>query len=391
MRYLTTLVLMFALATFGGVSFSTPSEAATQAQLNAYKRDLAAYRAARAQFASKEKAYWAEISRKKQIRADRRRAGKSIKRKHYVLSQPPKYAGPKRPRHPDPGPIVKKKRKPSTLPNAKKLRASIKDLYGFNPQGSAERDFKKAYAREAKLYGISAEQVIGVYALETGGKGPFDLVSGEAIQRNKKCKLVKRGGRPLSTALGYFQLLNANTSSTVAVNARGPKEKRFANRLRAQAAREDGKRRKELRAKADLMDRVVKDMKKAISRIGGKKNNWSEYRKLGKTKLGYAVHALNLDVDIGPMIQMAKLAVVRDYARKKGLRNLSSDRLELMNLVGYPRGALMLEAVGLDVPTANFVKANEIAANYRVLGDKTVEGSIAKIRRVIDLRKKECG
>ncbi|MEM8839656.1 MAG: hypothetical protein AAGE89_16315, partial [Pseudomonadota bacterium] len=366
------------------------AEAATQAQLAEYERKLAAYNSAYGAYKKKNERYWAEIKRKRDLRRKLRREGKTIKKKHFVLSQPPKYEGPKKPRHPD-FKLTKKPRRKSTLPNANQLRKAVKDLYDFTPRGGSEKDFKLAFAREAQRYGLSSEQIVGVYALETGGKGPFDLVSGEAITRNNKCKMTKRVGRPLSTAIGYFQLLNANTSSTLAGNFRGPKDERYSTRLRALADREGGKRERELRQKAKLLERMVKDMDKAISRMDVRKNNWREFRALGKTKLGRAVHALNLDLDIGPMIQMTKLAIVRDYAVRKNIKNLTSERLELMNLVGYPRGALMLAPVASDVPTANFVSEREIRANRRVLGDKTVAQSIARIKRVIDLRKKECG
>lgn len=361
------------------------------AQAASYQEELAAYRAAYSEFQEREKRYWVEIERKKDIRTAKRQAGQAFVREDFVLTHPPKYTGPKRPVDPNPGPIVKTPPPKSTLPNADELRAAMKKLYGLHLPQHPERDFKLAFAREAKRYGISSEQVIGVYALETGGKGPFDLVSGQAIARNDRCKLVKRAGQPLSSALGYFQLLNANTSSTLAKNARGPEAERYSNRLRVLAGKESGKRKKELLEKAKLLERMAGDMQAAISRMNVQKNNWTEYRELGKTGLGYAIHALNLDLDIGPMIQMTKLAFVRDYAIEKGLGDVRSDRLELMNLVGYPRGAKMLEPVALTVPTANFVSAGEIRSNRAVLGDKTVEESLEKIRRVIDKRKQECG
>lgn len=381
----TILSYAFVVTFLAGALFASTGSAAT------YQEKLAAYRAAYGEFQTLEKRYWAEISRKKDIRSKRRKAGKKIKRKHYVLEHPPVYTGPKRPKHPNQGPVKKKKRKKSTLPTSKQLKVALKDLYGHKLPVYKEKDFKLAYAREAQRYGVSAEQVIGVYALETGGKGPYDLVSGEGITRNDKCKLVKRGGRPLSSALGYFQLLNANTSSTVAGNARGEKAERFSNRLRALAKESRGKRKRELKNKAKMLDRMIADMNKAVARMDVRKNNWNEFRKLGRTKLGHAIHALNLDLDIGPMIQMSKLAFVRSYAIKKGLGDPASDRLELMNLVGYPRGAAMLDKVAITVPTANFVKANEIRANRAVLGGKTVEESVAKIRRVIKKRKQSCG
>lgn len=376
------LASFLAAASFG---FTDKAEAAS------YQEQLAAYRAAYSEFEAREKRYWAAISAKKDIRTAKRRAGQAFVREDFVLSQPPKYTGPKRPRDPNAGPLVKKPRPKSTLPRANDLRAAMKDLYGHKLPRVAEKDFKLSFAREAKRYGLSAEQVIGVYALETGGLGPFDRVSGEIPQMNSKCKVVKYVGQPLSTAIGYFQLLNANTSSTVAGNARGPESERFANRLREKAKQERGGRKRELKKKAKLVDRIVKDMDVAISRMNVTKNNWAEFRELGRTKLGRAVHALNLDPDIGPMIQMSKLTFVRNKAVEKGLGNVPSDRLELMNLVGWPRGLKMLEPVAFNVPTANFVTATEIRANRSVLGDKTVAESVEKINRVISKRKQECG
>ncbi|MEP2942568.1 MAG: hypothetical protein ABJL18_02870 [Hyphomicrobiales bacterium] len=378
-------IVFAVLLTLSNFSFVEVANAAS------YQEKLSAYRAAYAQYQKREKSYWAAISRKKDIRTAKRRAGKPFVREDYVLSQPPKYTGPKRPRDPNAGPIKKKPRKKSTLPRANDLRAAMKDLYGHQLPKVKEKDFKLAFAREAKRVGISAEQVIGVYALETGGLGPFDRVSGEIPKMDRKCRVTSYVGRPLSTALGYFQLLTANTSSTVAGNAKGPKAERFANRLRAKAKEHRGKRKRQLKKKAKLVDRMIKDMNVAISRMNVKKNNWAEFRALGRTKLGRAIHALNLDPDIGPMIQMSKLAFVRNIAVEKGLGNVPSDRLELMNLVGWPRGVKMLQPVAFNVPTANFMSAAEIRANRSVLGDKTVAESVAKIRRVIGKRKQECG
>ncbi|MEP1441665.1 MAG: hypothetical protein ABJK39_01500 [Hyphomicrobiales bacterium] len=357
-----------------------------------YQEKLSAYRAAYSVFQAKTDRYWAEIARKKDIRTQRRKAGKPFKRKHFVLVQPPKYTGPKRPKNPNVTPsTAKKKKKRSTLPRADDLRAAMREIYGVKLPKYKERDYKYSYALESRRNGLTAEQVIGVYALETGGLGPYDRVSGEIPRMSGKCTVKSYVGRPLSTALGYFQLLNANTSSTVHGNMKGPEAKRFSTRLRALAKQNRGKRKRALKAKAKLLEVINADMKKYIARYSGRKNNWAEFRALGRTKLGYAIHALNLDIDIGPMIQVSKLAFVRDYAIKKGLGNVASDRLELMNLVGYPRGAKMLEGEAFHVPTANFVKANELKANYSVLGDKTVEQSVAKIRRIIGKRKQECG
>ena len=382
LRSLCVTTIAFSAVSFAGLE---------QANAATYQEKLSAYRSAYSAFQVKSDRYWAEISRKKKIRSDRRKAGKTIKRKHFVLSHPPKYTGPKRPKNPNAvASTGKKKKKRSTLPRANDLRAAMRDIYGVKLLKYKEKDYKLAFAREAKRHGVSAEQVIGVYALETGGLGPYDRVSGEIPRMNRKCRVTKYVGRPASTALGYFQLLSANTSATVHGNMRGPKAERISTRLRAMAKQNRGKRKRALKAKAKLVEIINADMKKYIARYSGKKNNWAEFRALGRTKLGRAIHALNLDLDIGPMIQMTKLNTVRNHAIKIGLGNVESHRLELMNLVGYGRGGRMQIGEAYYVPTANFMKENELRANP-VMNHKTVEEAVATLRRIIGKRKQECG
>ena len=87
-----------------------------RADAASYQERLNAYRAAYGKFQQQEKRYWSAIQRKKDIRTAKRRAGKSFTREDFVLSQPPKYTGPKRPRNPNAAPVKKKPRKKSTLP-----------------------------------------------------------------------------------------------------------------------------------------------------------------------------------------------------------------------------------------------------------------------------------
>jgi hypothetical protein len=46
------------------------------------------------------------------------------------------------------------------------------------PTPTPELDFKRRYAREALAAGLSKDQVLRIYALETGGQGTHDMQSG---------------------------------------------------------------------------------------------------------------------------------------------------------------------------------------------------------------------
>ncbi len=89
-------------------------------------------------------------------------------------------------------------------------------VYGFRPDRVGEDDFMISYAAEAIRLGLTRDQVVRLYALETGGVGTQDLQSG----------FNPKTGHAASTALGYAQLLAAN--SIEQVRKEGPE---FAARL----------------------------------------------------------------------------------------------------------------------------------------------------------------
>ena len=142
LRSLCVTTIAFSAVSFIGLE---QTSAAT------YQEKLSAYRSAYGAFKVKSDRYWAEIARKKDIRSKRRKAGKSIKRKHFVLSHPPKYTGPKRPKNPNAVASTGKKKKRSTLPRANDLRAAMRDIYGVKLLKYKEKDYKIAFAREANV------------------------------------------------------------------------------------------------------------------------------------------------------------------------------------------------------------------------------------------------
>ncbi len=72
-------------------------------------------------------------------------------------------------------------------------------------------------------------------------------------------------------------------------------------------------------------------------------SRWGEHVKLGRTPKGLGLHALNLDIDVGPLLQTQKLLDSVVFARVKGVdRALSAAELEMMNLTGDGNGFDMI-------------------------------------------------
>ena len=55
---------------------------------------------------------------------------------------------------------------------------AAKRVYNFTPERVSEKEFKLRYAEEASALGLTKEEVVRVYALETGGVGTYDMQSG---------------------------------------------------------------------------------------------------------------------------------------------------------------------------------------------------------------------
>lgn len=294
---------------------------------------------ARAQFDAQLDAYWEEVEEKRAERRRRRAAGQRFTAAHYVMQQPPKYSGPGIP--PDVAKIIAELKRPEE-PEAEP-RAGLADFlaharmhYGFVPTPTSEREFKRRYAEEALAAGLSKMQVVRVYALETGGRGTYDMQAG--IDPDTK------QGKPISSALGYAQLLCGNSINELVKH--GPS---FIARLNAMAARPgtDPRRAAALRAKAAVVGKMLRVARSVP-------NDWGRQVKLGSTPRGMGIHALNLDADVGPWLQVIKLKGLLETAAAAGRPQLSGAELELMNLAGPRTGLDMMEPVARDVPTANF-------------------------------------
>jgi len=355
----------------------------SNAGLSPCAKELAVYRRARRGYDRAANAYWSAIDKKRRTRKAKARKNKPITKHDYVRSHPPKYTGPRWPKCASTGTRSTSSKPRSTIGVVSDFRRAAKKHYGFVPRHTSERGYKQAYAREALAVGLNAELVVGVYALETGGLGPYARQSGIFLT-DQKCRAIAAKGRAASTALGYAQLLAANSAAMTAL-----KGHEFAARLEQRAARAGPARAKELRAKARALRLMARDVKRGIRRYKNR-NGWREYVKFSKTSKGYAVHAVNLDADIGPLLQVHKLLKIKHFAQKKGFRSITSAELELMNLVGPGRGAEMMRRVAADAATANFFSRKGYMRNPVAKG-LTARQLLGKLEAIIAKKKKKCG
>ena len=124
-----------------------------------------------------------------------------------MLTQPPVYAGPPRPVDPR-APGVPTPERPD-IPVVADFLHNAAEQFGFVPDRPAsDLDFKRAYARAALAAGLTRDQIVGVYAFETGGNGAYNSQAGLVPYRP--------GARAISPAIGYNQLLSTNSVSLLA-------------------------------------------------------------------------------------------------------------------------------------------------------------------------------
>lgn len=308
------------------------------AAMAAYRAKLEAWEKAHGPYARIADAYWDKVAEKRKIRNAKRRAHEPITLADYVLTQPPVYNGPPRPADPSAPPAPEQ----APIPVVADFLKAAADEFGFVPDlPHSDREFKQAYAMAASAAGLTRDQVVGVYAFETGGSGSFDTQAGVTPAR----------ARPISPALGYNQLLSTNTVSLLA---------EFGNRYLAALHQKAVMLRGE---KRNAFDRKIEALKRMIAYCRTVPPRWSEYDRLAKTTVGgWGVHAAVLDIDIGPLLQVQKLIDSVHFARAKGYTApLSPAELELMNLTGDGNGFDMVTMpadLRQRVPTANFFQPN---------------------------------
>ena len=89
-------------ATLPATTAGAMAQAASAQAIAEYRRKLKEYLEARAAFDQEAGAYWNSIAEKRRGRNAKRRERQTIALEDYVLTQPPVYAGPRRPVSPSP-------------------------------------------------------------------------------------------------------------------------------------------------------------------------------------------------------------------------------------------------------------------------------------------------
>jgi hypothetical protein len=339
-----------------------PSDAA----MAQYRRDLAAYLQAHDAYLAAAKAYWASIAEKRRGRSAKRAGGAAIALDDYVLTQPPIYTGPPKPR--DPSKPPEPPQPPPYVPVVADFLAAAQQEYKFTPRRPRnDGEFKHAYAAAAAAAGLSKDQAVRIYSFEATGNGTYDVEAGLEFNKN---------GRAITTALGYNQLLATNSVEILAESG-----ERFVAALAATAAQLPDADKKALENKLAIVRQMIAFAKSVP-------DDWSQHEALAGTQKGLAIHALNLDLDFGPLLQTQKLLDSVVFARRKGFTPaLTAAELEMMNLTGDGNGFDMvtMPADFRDkVPTANFFQQRGYLDNPVAQRNNVVSALIAATNAAMD-------
>jgi hypothetical protein len=371
MRHVLRWLLAAAWLGAAPAALAAPADKPAIVVAAAAQAEIAAYQHAWQAYDDEAAAYWKSIAEKRSLRFAKRRNNQPIDLADYVLTQPPVYTGPPRP------PGYQPPRRDTTepqlpIPTVADFLAAAAEHYKFVPdRPRSEAEFKQAYARIASAAGLTREQAVRIYSFETGGNGTYDGQAGLAGAGGSK------GGRPISPAIGYNQLLSTNTVSLLAEHG-----DTFTAALRKTAAALGEPERA-------AMERKIVALQKMIAYARTVPRAWSHQDKLAKTtRGGIGIHAAVLDRDVGPLLQTQKLLDSVLFARMKGLaRPLTAAELELMNFTGDGNGfdmVLMPQELREQVPTSNFFQRGGYERNPIARRTGTVANLFAAIESKMD-------
>ena len=348
-----------------------PGPAVSAEAMAQYRRALAEYQAARAAYAAAADAYWSSIAQQRRQRNAKRANHEQLSIDDYVLTQPPVYTGPPKPR--DPSKPVEQAPPPPYVPVVSDFLADARREFGFVPRTPrSESDFKRAYAKVALAAGLNAEQIVRIYSFEAGGNGEYDVQAGR--ERDKQA-------RAITTALGYNQLLATNSVEIIAESG-----DKFVKSLQVGGAALPGAEKKALQGQLAIVRKMI-DFARSVP------DDWNQHQVLANTPKGLGVHALNLDVDVGPYLQTQKLMDSVNFARRKGFSGtLTAAELEMMNLTGDGNGFDMITMPREwrdRVPTSNFFQQsgyrdNPVAQRNNVVS-KLIAATDAQMDREVKL------
>ena len=337
-----------------------------------YHAELEAYNQFHDAYAAAASAYWREIAAKRQLRNAKRANGEALSIDDYVLTQPPVYSGPPKPRNP-----LKPEAPPQRVyvPVVADFLSAAEREFKFAPQRPQSDDqFKRAYASVALAAGLTRDQVLRIYGFEATGNGSYDVEAGREYNTH---------ARAITTALGYNQLLATNSVEIVAEDG-----SHFLGDLQARDARLPIDQQWALANKIEALRRMI-----AFTR--SVPDAWGQHEILANTEKGLGVHALNLDLDVGPLLQTQKLLDSVVFARRKGVvRTLNAAELEMMNLTGDGNGFDMV-TMPLSwrdkVPSANFFQPSGYADNPVAQRNNVVAKLLAATNARMDEESKKPG
>jgi hypothetical protein len=317
------------------------------------------YIRARQKFDDDSSRYWTLIVEKRRVRIAKRRNNQTVQIDDYVLTQPPVYTGPPKPAN---LPRVPEQTPPVYVPVIADFVNSAAQYFNFVPERPQhEIDYKREYARVASSAGLTREQVVRIYGFESGGNGTYDVQAG--------LEYATPRAQAINTALGYNQLLNTNSVELMAEHG-----EQFVQALERKATGLTGMRRR-------MLENKIKVVKIMIEFCRTVPDAWSEHDKLANTPKGLGVHAMILDVDVGPLLQAQKLVNSVAFARNRGYRGvLTAAELEMMNLTGDGNGleiVMMSQAMRNQVPTANFFQQSGYGRNPVAIRNNVVAKLIA--------------
>ena len=330
---------------------------------------------ARRAYEAQAEAYWKTVADKRRLRLHKRRNNQPVTIDDYVLAQPPLYAGSGRMPGQPPDPSRPRFTRMPVM--ADFLRNGVEQFRFVVQKPESEAAFKEAYVRLAAAAGLTQDQIVRIYAFETGGNGTYDVQAGLTTPRSKKA-------RAISPAVGYNQLLNTNTIGLLAAHGED-----FVRTLSETTAALNEKDRQALDRKIAAMKRMI-EFSRSVPYV------WAEHDKIAKTTNGgIGVHALLFDRDIGPLLQVQKLINSVKYARSKGVtRTLTASELEMMNFTGDGNGIDMVtmpQDLREKVPTSNFFQRGGYERNPIARRAATVAGLFAAIDAKMDRASQQDG
>ena len=341
-----------------------------------YRALLEAYNTAHDAYVAAVSAYWSSIADQRRLRFAKRAAGQPIALQDYVLTQPPAYSGPPKPVDPSAPKAQAPPVPTTTVPVVADFLNAALHEFNFTPRKPEnDIDFKRAYAQAAAAAGLTKDQVVRIYSFEATGNGTYDLQAG--LEYNTP------GAHAITTALGYNQLLATNSVELMAEQG-----DQFVASLQAKAKQLPDDQRGRLERTIAVVEAMI-----AFSR--SVPDDWSQHQMLADTPKGLAIHAMNLDLDVGPLLQVQNLVESVTYARRKGrASDLTAAELEMLNLTGDGNGFDMIEIPQEwrnQIPTANFFQRGGYADNSIVRRNNMVATLLAATDAAMDEESKKPG